>query len=81
MRRTMPHGGMFTFFVRSIHFLPASREIHTLPSFVPAQTTPCCVRDGAIAEIDRAVELAEVVADDAAGEPDAARDRRSTDPG
>ena len=50
MRRTIPQGGIFTFAVRSIHFLPPSRVMWTLPSFVPAQTTPGVVRDGAIAE-------------------------------
>ena len=51
MRRTMPHFGIFRFAVRSVHFAPASREIQTLPSLVPTQTTPFCVREGAIAEI------------------------------
>jgi hypothetical protein len=51
MRRTRPHFGIFTFAVRSSHFVPASREIQTLPSLVPTHTTPFCVRDGAIAEI------------------------------
>jgi hypothetical protein len=51
IRRTSPHGGMLTFLVRSLQFFPASREIQTLPSFVPAQITPRSVREGAIAEI------------------------------
>jgi hypothetical protein len=42
--------GIFTLAVRSFHFLP-SREIQTLPSFVPTQTTPFSVRDGVMAEI------------------------------
>ena len=37
------------FFVTSVQFAPPSRVFHTLPSLVPAQISPRCTGDGAIA--------------------------------
>ena len=47
---TMPHAGMpVMFFVTSFHRPPPSLEDQTLPSFVPAQTTPFSASENAIA--------------------------------
>ena len=50
--RTVPHGGRpCRFFVTLFHFTPASRVYQTWPSFVPAQISPFCTSDGAMAKI------------------------------
>src|SRR5690349_45757 len=49
---TMPHAGIpAMFFDTSFHFAPPSRECHTLPSLVPAQTRPFSTGENAIAKI------------------------------
>src|SRR5438128_11292281 len=47
----VPHGGRFgMFFVTFVHVLPLSRVNCSTPSFVPAQITPACFGDSAIAK-------------------------------
>src|SRR5262245_46152203 len=47
---TTPHAGIPVMFaLTSFHFAPPSREFHTLPSLVPAQTTPFSTSENAIA--------------------------------
>ena len=48
--RMVPHVGRpVRFFVTSFQCAPASVVFHSLPSFVPAQMSPFCISDGAIA--------------------------------
>src|ERR1051325_5427334 len=50
MLLTVPHGGRLgMFFVTLVHVLPPSRVSWTRPSLVPAQITPACFGDSAIA--------------------------------
>src|SRR5229473_7497962 len=50
MLLTVPHESMLgMFFVTFVQFLPPSRVICTMPSFVPAQITPASLGDSAIA--------------------------------
>src|SRR5574341_2515716 len=52
MLLTVPHGSMLgTFAVTFVQFGPPSRVSCTMPSFVPAQITPACFGDSAIAKI------------------------------
>ena len=60
------------FFVTSVQFAPPSRVFQTLPSLVPAQISPRWIFDGAMRKHHLAIELPEVVADDAAGRDDPA---------
>src|SRR5262245_40955685 len=47
---TTPHAGIpVMFLLTSFHFPPPSREYHTLPSLVPAHTTPFSTSENAIA--------------------------------
>src|SRR4051812_47721400 len=47
----VPHGGRFgMFFVTLVHVLPPSRVNCTRPSLVPAQISPACFGDSAIAK-------------------------------
>src|SRR6516225_4905673 len=48
---TTPHDGIpVMFLVTSFHFAPPSREFQSFPSFVPAQTSPRCTSENAIAK-------------------------------
>src|SRR3989442_12648572 len=48
---TTPHAGIpVMFLLTSFHFAPPSREYHTLPSLVPAHTTPFSTSENAIAK-------------------------------
>ena len=69
------------FFVTSFHFAPPSLVYQTFPSLVPAQISPFCSFGRRDREHDLAVELPEVVADDAARTTRCARDPASRDPG
>ena len=72
----VPHAGRpVMFFVTSIQLplAPPSFVYQSLPSFVPAQIEALLNRRRRDREHDFAVELAEVVADDAAGRDDVRR--------
>ena len=50
MRVTVPNGGRpCMFFVTLVQLPPPSRVSQTWPSFVPAQMSPCCAGEGAMA--------------------------------